>query len=149
MGAAQGQRDDEPITDINVTPLVDVSLVLVIIFMAIAPFAIQAGIKVLESKAKASVGKVSADDNVAVRLSRDGRTEVNGKAVEPSQVFKALSEALFASKDKMVILTADDENKVGQVVEVLDHAKQAGAQKLAIMRPASPEPEAEREAEEG
>jgi biopolymer transport protein ExbD len=137
MGAAPSQKSDEPITDINVTPLVDVSLVLVIIFMAIAPFAIQAGIKVLESRAKASVGKVSADDNVNVRLTKDGQATVNGKTVELSQIFKALSEALFASKDKMVIITADDENKVGQVVGVLDSAKQAGAAKLALMRNAA------------
>ena len=71
-GAAQ-QQDGDPITDINVTPLVDVSLVLVIIFMAIAPFAMQSGIKVLESKAKAAVGKVSASENVSVRLTKDIR----------------------------------------------------------------------------
>ena len=131
-GAAQS-ADGEPITDINVTPLVDVSLVLVIIFMAIAPFAMQSGIKVLESKAKAAVGKVSASENVSVRLTKDGKLTINGKEAVRTALFSALSDALTASKDRMVTLSADDENKVGEVVEVLDAAKQAGAKKIAIM----------------
>jgi biopolymer transport protein ExbD len=134
MGATAPRSDEELITDINVTPLVDVSLVLVIIFMAIAPFAIQAGIKVLESKAKAAVGKVAASDNVNIRLDREGRLTVNGRAADFSSLLERLLTALHGSKDKMVILTADDENRVGQVVEVLDTAKQAGAKKLAILR---------------
>lgn len=144
-GGAQ-QQDGDPITDINVTPLVDVSLVLVIIFMAIAPFAMQSGIKVLESKTKAAVGKVSASENVSLRLTKDGVLTVNGKPVERTSLFASISEALAASKDRMVSLSADDENKVGDVVEVLDAAKQAGAQKIAIMTvdkaPAAPEAEA-------
>ena len=136
-GAAQ-QQDGDPITDINVTPLVDVSLVLVIIFMAIAPFAMQSGIKVLESKAKAAVGKVSASENVSIRLSKDGRIAINGKDAAREGLLGALSEALAASKDRMVTLSADDENIVGDVVEVLDAAKQAGAQKIAIMTTEKP-----------
>lgn len=131
-GAAQ-QQDGDPITDINVTPLVDVSLVLVIIFMAIAPFAMQSGIKVLESKAKAAVGKVSASENVSLRLSKDGVVTLNGKEVARDALPAAMGEALAASKDRMVTLSADDENFVGDVVSLLDAAKQAGAQKIAIM----------------
>ncbi|MFH1724343.1 MAG: biopolymer transporter ExbD [Elusimicrobiota bacterium] len=134
MAGAQQQGEDDPITAINVTPLVDVSLVLVIIFMAIAPFAMQAGIKVLESNAKASVGKVSAGDNVTIRLKRDGKLSVNGKAADFKTLWRAIAEALAGSKDKMAILTADDDNRVGEVVRVLDTAKQAGAKKIAIMR---------------
>ena len=63
---------EDPITEINLTPLVDVSLVLVIIFMAVAPFAMQAGIKVLQSKASARIGKVSLSDSVQVKLTKAG-----------------------------------------------------------------------------
>ena len=136
-GAAQ-QQDGDPITDINVTPLVDVSLVLVIIFMAIAPFAMQSGIKVLESKAKAAVGKVSASENVSLRLSKDGVVTLNGKEVAREALAAAMAEALAASKDRMVTLSADDENFVGDVVSLLDAAKQAGAQKIAIMTTEKP-----------
>lgn len=125
---------DEAITDINLTPLVDVSLVLVIIFMAVAPFAVQAGIQVLQSKAKAGVGKVSKTENVQIRLTREGKLTVNGKPTDFTGLGRTLQAALSASKDKMVILTADDKNRVGQVVEVLDVSKQSGATKLAILK---------------
>jgi len=134
MAGGGPRSDEDAITDINLTPLVDVSLVLVIIFMAIAPFALQAGIKVLESKAKATVGKVSASDNVAIRLTKDRKLTVNGKETPFEGLKGAVAEAVTKSKDRMAILTADDENKVGDVVFVLDTAKEGGALKLAIMR---------------
>jgi biopolymer transport protein ExbD len=132
--AGAAQNSDEGITEINVTPLVDVCLVLVIIFMAVAPFAMVAGIKVLESRAKATEGKVSADDNVSIRLTEDGKLTLNGKELPVAELAGQLSAALATSKDKMVIVTADDKNKVGDVVEILDTAKQAGALKIAILK---------------
>ncbi|MDD5656154.1 MAG: biopolymer transporter ExbD [Elusimicrobia bacterium] len=132
--AAASQKADEPIVDINVTPLVDVCLVLVIIFMAVAPMALTLGIKVLQSKAKAAEGKASAEENVQVKLTEAGVLTVNGARVEPAALPKALVEALFKSKDKMVIVTADEANRVGQVVDILDTAKQSGAAKVAIVK---------------
>jgi len=132
--ATAAESADEPITAINLTPLVDVCLVLVIIFMAVAPFAMTVGINVLQSRAKAAEGKASASENVNVKLSASGRITVNGAAVEPGALHSALARALEASKDKMVIVTADDANKVGEVVGILDTARQAGAIKLTIMK---------------
>ena len=137
-GAASGNED--AITDINMTPLVDVSLVLVIIFMAVAPMAVQAGIKVLESKSKTAEGKASVTENVQVNLKEDGTLLINGKPLGGAPLFAALQEALAASKEKMVIITADEKNKVGQVVRILDASRQAGAVKLAIMKSEAPAP---------
>lgn len=131
MGA---QKDEEAITDINLTPLVDVSLVLVIIFMAVAPFAIQAGIQVLHSRAQVSTGKASLTENVQVTLKEDGQLSVNGKLSDFAGLFAAVQSALAVSKDRMVIVSADYKNKVGQVVLILDTARQAGAAKLALMK---------------
>ena len=134
MAGSQGARDDEPITDINVTPLVDVSLVLVIIFMAVAPFAIQSGIQVLHSSAKVTQGKAALTENVQVTLRQDGSLSVNGKPVSGEQLFSAVQEALSNSKDRMVIVSADAKNFVGQVVGILDTSRQAGATKVAILK---------------
>ncbi len=134
MAGSSPQQDDEPITEINVTPLVDVCLVLVIIFMAVAPYALAAGIKVLESRAQASEGKVDADENVRVSLNTKGEISINGKAVASGALAAALARAITASKDKMVTVTAEEANRVGEVVEILDAARQAGAVKLAILR---------------
>lgn len=133
MGMSSGSSED-PITDINLTPLVDVSLVLVIIFMAVAPFAIQAGIKVLQSKASAQVGKVSLSESVQVKLTRDGLLTLNGAGLTREEYSAAVAKALLKSADKFVIVKADTENKVGQVVGLLDDARQAGALKMALMR---------------
>lgn len=143
--AGAAQKADEPICDINITPLVDICLVLVIIFMAVAPFAMTVGIKVLESRAKAAEGKTTAEDNVNVRLALDGKITVNGKAVGDEGLQAGIEAALRTSKDKMVIVTADDKNRVGQVVEILDLAQQAGAQKLTIMKTQDEKPAAEGE----
>ena len=132
--AMQTGSEEDAITDINVTPLVDVSLVLVIIFMAVAPFTIQSGIKVLRSKTRVSVGKVAASENVNVRLRVTGEIDVNGKSAQWETLQSVLESALARSADKMVILTADYKNRVGEVVEVLDISKQSGAKKLAIMK---------------
>ena len=132
--AGGSQKADEPIVDINVTPLVDVCLVLVIIFMAVAPMAMTWGITVLHSKAKTAEGKASIEDNVQVKLTVDGRLTVNGAVVPAGGLAGKISEALVRSKDKMVTVTADEGNHVGDVVEILDTAKQAGAAKVAILK---------------
>lgn len=132
--AFSSSQGDDPITDINVTPLVDVCLVLVIIFMAVAPFAMQAGIKVLQSKVGAQVGKVSASESVQITLSKTGVISLNGATVTVSDFPYKIAQALIKSKDKFVIVKADEKNKVGEVVELLDGAKQAGALKMALMK---------------
>jgi len=142
MAIGSGAKGEEPITAINVTPLVDVCLVLVIIFMAVAPMAVTLGIKVLESKAGAAKGKASADENVTVKLTSDGRLTINGRLAPLQELGADLSAALQKSKDRMVIVSADDTNKVGQVVRVLDIARQAGAVKLAILKNETSAPKA-------
>ncbi len=132
--AGASQKDDEPITAINVTPLVDVCLVLVIIFMAVAPMAITLGIKVLETRPSNTEGKASVDENVNIKIALSGAIFVNGIQTDGVTFRGILAAALAKSKDKMVIVTADAANKVGIVVEVLDASKQAGALKLAVMK---------------
>lgn len=138
--AGGSQKADEPITAINVTPRVDVCLVLVIIFMAVAPMAVTLGIKVLESRPSTAEGKASADENVSIRITADGAISVNGVKTDGMTFRGILAAALERSKDKMVVVTADSRNKVGLVVEVLDASKQAGAVKLAIMKTAGDAP---------
>jgi biopolymer transport protein TolR len=122
------------ITDINVTPLVDVCLVLVIIFMVTANFVMQAGIQVASSQAGAATGKVSTEENVNVILSKNHKIFVNGREVKPENLALELNVRIAKSKDKMVTLTADNENKVAEVVDILDLAKQNGAQKLSVLK---------------
>jgi len=127
-------KTEEPITAINVTPLVDVCLVLVIIFMAVAPMAVTLGIKVLESRPSTAEGKSSVSENVTIKISLDGTISVNGRKTDGLTFRGTLVNALSRSKDKMVVVNAEAHNKVGLVVQVLDASKQAGALKLALMK---------------
>lgn len=121
------------ITDINVTPLVDVCLVLVIIFMVIAPFAMQSGIEVASSKKGAAQGLSAANESVNVDLDDKGKLKVNGKTVKWEELGTAVATALVRSRDKVVSVTASPQAEVGQVVDVLDASKQNGAKKLALV----------------
>ena len=132
--------DQEVITEINVTPLVDVALVLVIIFMAVSPFMLQAGIMVSESKAGAATGKAALEQNVQIALQADGKIILNGEEISLENLPAKLKEAIPKSKDGLVSLQAEKSNRVGQVVEVLDLAKQAGAKKVAILNKAEDSP---------
>lgn len=149
MAGGGSSKQDEAITAINVTPLVDVCLVLVIIFMAVAPMAVTLGIKVLESRPSTAEGKTSADENVNIRIVEDGTITVNGVKTDGFTFRGVLASALSKSKDKMVIVTADSKNRVGLVVEVLDASKQAGAAKLAIMSAGTPVADAAADEGEG
>ena len=112
----------------------DVSLVLVIIFMAVAPFAVQSGIKVLQSKASAQVGKVSLSESLQVKLTVKGRLTLNGAEIQAGEFPLPIAAALLTSKDTFLIIKADDGHKVGKVVGLMDTAKQAGALKMALMK---------------
>jgi len=132
--AGAASKNEEPITAINVTPLVDVCLVLVIIFMAVAPMAVTLGIKVLETRPSNAEGKASLDENVTIKIALDETITINGAKTDPLTFRRQLDAALERSKDKMVVVTADARNRVGLVVQVLDESKQAGALKLAVMK---------------
>ncbi len=132
--AVKVEENDSPITDINVTPLVDVCLVLVIIFMVTANFIMQAGINLTQSAAGASVGKKSAEENVNIILTADNRLMLNGREVQRTELMRELTVSISKSKDKLVTITADKKNLVEQVVEVMDASKQAGALKLSVLK---------------
>jgi biopolymer transport protein ExbD len=122
-----------PITDINVTPLVDVSLVLVIIFMVTAPMVMQAGIIVASSKVDAAEGQVTQNESVSIRLTATG-IFLNEAPVTMQALPALMTAKLKVNKKKVVTISSDDDVKHGVVVEVLDIAKQSGAEGLSIMK---------------
>lgn len=134
MATGKTNEEENSITDINVTPLVDVCLVLVIIFMVTAPLVMQAGIRVSQSSAGAASGKASTEENVNVILTKQRKIIVNGKEVKKEDLADELRQRIIRSRDKLVTLVCDKENKCLEVVDVLDIARQNGALKLAILK---------------
>ncbi len=128
------EEESSTINKINLTSLVDVSLTLVIIFMIVAPFTMQTGIKITSSKMGESKGKVAQSENVCIHLSADGQIKIDGQLISWDKLGDALRIAIPKSKDQMVILLASPKNHVKQIVDILDCARQEGAKKLAILK---------------
>lgn len=122
--------DDDPIVDINVTPLVDVTLVLLIIFLATSYLIAQQSLKVELPKASQSVATEAR--TVAVMVKADGTIVLDGKVLEPADLQSELAERKRARPNLQVLVGADREVIHGRVVEVMDAARRAGIEGLAF-----------------
>ena len=119
------------IADINMIPLIDVSLILLIIFMVITPFLVQSQIQV--NLPKASEGSKGADENViTIQLAANGTMTVEGKVVKPGRLERELMLRLSKSYKKTVLVEADRTVSIDRVVTALDIAKKLGASKVGI-----------------
>jgi len=120
--------------DINVTPLVDVVLVLLIIFMVVTPSptsAIQLG---LAKVSKAQPGKQEQNkDQVLVRISADHQVYLNDKQVTAADLKQALSTAFHGKTDQPLFFEADASADYPQVVQILDEVNAAGYQKISLV----------------
>ena len=126
--------------DINVTPLVDVMLVLLIIMMLITPMLNQ-GVAMHLPKASNTVDKPTTQDNTVVAVGKDGTMYVNSKPVSESEMVTKITEALEGKKEKVVFINADAEAKYSAVMLAMDQLHQAGVEDIALIterrRPAS------------
>lgn len=130
-GRSAETEGDELVTGINVTPLVDVCLVLVIIFMVTAPLLSDPAFKVNLPKASTQEGEEK--DKVSLSLGVGGRYAVDDKELKTlDEVGQALQEKLAYSESKLVVLRADENALHGQLTELMSRAKDAGAASLTI-----------------
>ena len=129
--AASSLDSDEPITDINITPLVDVCLVLVIIFMVTAPLFSDPPIKVDLPSAHTREGEEA--EKITLTLSKDGDYALDAeKFTDVKLLGEALKIKLSESETKMIILRADKDALHGQLTDLMARAKDAGALSLTI-----------------
>ena len=119
-----------PIVGINVTPFVDITLVLLIIMMVSATYIVSQSLKVELPKT------ASSDDTVAriyaVTIDENGALSWNDKPVDAAQLVAELEAARAASKDATLVISADERARHGSVVHVIDEAKVVGITKFAI-----------------
>ena len=133
---AGGGKDRRMLSDINVTPLVDVTLVLLIIFMVTTPM-LQRGTDVQLPTAR--VSEVKEEDRITLTVARDSRILVNNKEV-PRQNLEARLKALTASgKERVLYLRGDARVPYGLVIDVMDAIKSAGIETVGMItsRPGS------------
>jgi len=118
-------------TDINVTPLVDVMLVLLIIFMVTAPL-IQSGVKVDLPRASAQQME-HAEEKLVLSITRDRRGFLGGVEIAPADLETKLASNARVQKDKELYLHADRSLPYGQVVEIMAVARRAGVESLGMI----------------
>ena len=124
-----GQR--RAMTDINVTPLVDVMLVLLIIFMVTAPL-IQSGVKVDLPKASAQQME-HKEEKLVLTITRERRIFLGTTEIAPAELERKLSANARIQKEKELYLHADRSLPYGQVVEVMAVARRAGVESLGMI----------------
>jgi biopolymer transport protein TolR len=135
-GRTRGGRR-RPMAEINVTPMVDVMLVLLIIFMVAAPL-LTAGVPIdlPDSKAKA----ISDEDNkpLEVSISKDGRIFVGETEVDETRIVTILTSMTEDNPDRRIYIRGDKGIDYGKVMSVLGTINGAGFNKVALISEASP-----------
>jgi biopolymer transport protein ExbD len=124
--------DDSIIADINVTPFIDIMLVLLIVFMVTSSVTFQSGLDVdIPKISSKSEGK---KDSTAVLISLDnkGGIFVDGYAVSLPELQEKIKAALLKAKTDMIIFQGDKASSLQNTLDIIDVAKKAGAQKFAI-----------------
>jgi biopolymer transport protein TolR len=135
---ASSQRDSTAIAQINVTPLVDVMLVLLVIFMVTAPI-IQQGVQVNLPQAKAGA-IAGTEEMLIVTISKNGKVYLNDNPMSLPELGDKLRAIRKLQADKQVYLRADQDVRYGLVINTIAEIKQAGIERLGMVtRPSSDE----------
>jgi biopolymer transport protein TolR len=121
-------------SDINVTPLVDVMLVLLIIMMLVAPL-LQQGISVKLPQADNSVDKPETRGQTNVTIGADKRVYLNAKEVKEDELGEAVKEILVdkAPDEKVVLIKADEGVDYSAVMAAMDQLRAAGAEDMGLI----------------
>ncbi len=129
MGNSNNE-DGQIVSDINMTPLIDIMLVLLIIFMVSASSAIESGLDVSLPEMNAVSDK--AAEVLVVSLSKTGVIAIKGEEVSIEDLSKKISEQLVSLKTDSVILEGDASSQLDKVMLVMDTARSAGAKNFSI-----------------
>ncbi len=129
-GTLRRGKKHGPIAEINMIPLIDVSLVLLIIFMVMTPFLVQQQVKV--NLPGAATGNEAPDRPIIVMIQRQGEISLNGKAASISTLESQLKPLLGPKRDKAVVIQADKDIALQYVISVMDIAKKLQVTKLGI-----------------
>ncbi len=132
-------EDGETLSEVNVIPLADLSLVLLIIMMVLSPMIMQSLIKVTSSKAAAvkTQEKDQPEPPIILALNPDGTYLNTVKIGNDLELAGQLATQLGNRKEKTVLFTADPAVMHGRFVQILDLLKQQGAEKIALLKKAS------------
>ena len=123
-----------PVADINVTPMVDVMLVMLIIFMVITPM-LSKGVSVdlVRTSNPINMANAEKEDAVVVAITRDGKTFLGSTVIKPEEIAPKVKDMLTNRLDKTTYVKADARSRYSKVVEVVDNLRAAGVDQLGLM----------------
>jgi biopolymer transport protein ExbD len=129
--AAKIDDNDEGINDINITPFVDVVLVLLVIFMVTAPVMMKESLKVNLPKTLTS-DLTSKADSIGVAITKEGQILFNGKLLSEESLRSELKRISESSPETNFLISADTESKHGDVVRMIDLLKKNNLNRFAL-----------------
>jgi biopolymer transport protein ExbD len=130
----RARRTQDGIFDVNMTPLIDVSLVLVVILMVATPLAFQSSIALrTAARSGRQAASVARPERVELDVLADGRVRVDRTIVERRDLAATLGPRLRANAARLVIVDCEDQVPLGAFVSVVDEAKALGAAQIAVM----------------
>jgi biopolymer transport protein ExbD len=135
MAMAVAGKSDNTIADINVTPMVDIMLVLLIIFMVVTPL-LQKGVSVdlAKTKYQREMREADRDDAVVVAVTRDAKIFLNADQIpNKDQLGPKIQDILASKVDKTVYIKSDRRAKYGEVVDVVDIVRAVGVDTLGLL----------------
>jgi biopolymer transport protein TolR len=119
-------------SDINVTPLVDVMLVLLIIMMIVAPL-LQQGVNVRLPVATNSVEKPDTQENTVIGIDANGAFYVNAVPVADVDLRRRVEEILETKTERIVLIKADEDAAYGKVMDAMDELRAAGVEDMGLI----------------
>lgn len=134
MSMGGGGDRGQVTSEINVTPMADVMLVLLIIFMVVTPM-LQKGVSVELANTTNPVDMKEADreDAVLVAVTRDGKFYLGQESVRIEDLASKVNDLLTGRIDKTVFVRSDRRAKYGDVVQVVDNIRNAGVDKVGLL----------------
>lgn len=128
--ASKLSNEDEPIADINITPFVDIILVVLIIFMLATPVLMNPGINV--NLPEAASGESTNPTQFNVTMTSDGKIFLNGEVADQAKISSEAAKSVRQDPNLQAIISADKDVPHGQVIGIIDKVKSAGIKKFAI-----------------
>lgn len=120
-------------SDINITPLVDVVLVLLIIFMVMTPTLLKQMELTVPDKADVQIQTPTTTDQIVVSVTKEGKIAINKEPIDESALGERMHDLMRTSHDKLVFFDIDDDANYGDVMHVMDICRGAGARTLGVM----------------
>ena len=130
MAGASRLDDDDGINEINVTPLVDVMLVLLVIFLVASVYIVKEAVEIELPKAASATDVV--DTTLSIVMDKDRKLYLNGEAITEAALGTACEKAAEKDKDTQAIIAADHAVSHGDVIRVIDLVRTHGLEKFAL-----------------